>query len=188
VNRNPRKDFRISLALHPGYGCSVDNYLCDASSLGKRFVIPAPDQSRGQAPAGIQDGEGVSTTESLDSRVRGKDGWGIDISGSSKFKAKHCRYHAASNIVRVSARGLSAICIDFPNPAFFLARKYHSLPCGPDLALGPSKAIMIFCHGKFATAGKLLHSIGDKQLVDKTALVEPAQDLIVDEILDLGVG
>jgi hypothetical protein len=97
----------------------VDNYLCDALSLEKRFVIPAPDQSRGQAPAGIQDGEGVSTTESLDSRVRGKDGWGIDISGSFKFKVKHCRYHAASNIVRVSARSLSAICIDSPIPALF---------------------------------------------------------------------
>jgi len=97
----------------------VDNYLCDALSLEKRFVIPAPDQSRGQAPTGIQDGAGVSITESLDFRVRGKDGWGIDISGSFKFKVKHYRYHAASNIARVGARSLSAICIDSPIPALF---------------------------------------------------------------------
>jgi hypothetical protein len=49
----------------------------------RRSVMPAPDQSRGQAPAGIQGGEEVAITENLDSRFRGKDGKGrrfrIDI-------------------------------------------------------------------------------------------------------------
>ena len=38
--------------------------------------MPAPDQSRGQAPAGIQGGEEVANAENLDSRFRGKDGSG----------------------------------------------------------------------------------------------------------------
>jgi len=42
----------------------------------RKFVMPAPDQSRGQAPADIQGGEGVTNTENLDSRFRGKDGAG----------------------------------------------------------------------------------------------------------------
>jgi len=46
-------------------------------------VMPAPDQSRGQAPAGIQGGEGMAITESLDSRLRGKDGREVEFQSTN---------------------------------------------------------------------------------------------------------
>jgi len=60
----------------------------------RRSVMPAPDQSRGQAPPGIQGGEGVTNTENLDSRFRGKDGRGsrlpVVIVGIPRLRAEGC--------------------------------------------------------------------------------------------------
>ena len=54
-------------------------------------VMPAPDQSRGQAPAGIQGGEGAAIKESLDSRpgsspgqaLRGNDGRDVEFQSTN---------------------------------------------------------------------------------------------------------
>jgi hypothetical protein len=60
----------------------------------RRSVMSAPDQSRGQAPAGIQGGEGVAIGENLDSRFRGKDGRGsrlpVDIVQIPRLRATGC--------------------------------------------------------------------------------------------------
>ena len=66
----------------------------DMIQAKRRSVMPAPDRSRGQDPAGIQGGEGVTNTENLDSRFRGKDGRGsqirVDIIGSPRLRAEDC--------------------------------------------------------------------------------------------------
>ena len=78
--------------------------------------MPAPDQSRGQAPAGIQGGEEVAITENLDSRFRGHDGPSLrlkralsTIEGARDFNHPRYRHHSFSRRAAVPPKTASLI-------------------------------------------------------------------------------
>jgi len=64
----------------------------DMLQAKRRSVMPAPDQSRGQASAGIQGGEGVAITESLIPAFAGKTEreYPVEIVQIPRLRAEGC--------------------------------------------------------------------------------------------------